>query len=67
MKFLIPNKMKKLLIALLVVFGLASKANAQSNWTLNSDKNGIKVYTKNVPDSKIKALKVEGTFDATTA
>ena len=42
-------------------------AAAQSNddWTLKQDNDGIKIYTKKVPDSKIKALKVETVFDAT--
>ncbi len=41
-------------------------ASAQ-NWQLGSDNDGIKVYTSIVPDSKIKALRVECDFNTTAA
>lgn len=40
-------------------------AQTDDNWTLKQDKDGVKIYTEKVPDSKIKALKVESEFDAT--
>jgi len=57
--------MKKVLfISLLLVLKL-SLLFGQCDWKLNTDKDGIKIYTSLVPDSKIKAIKVEGDFDAT--
>ena len=47
-----------LLISVTISFG-------QSDWKLNTEKNGIKVYTSNVKDSKIKAIRVECEVDAT--
>ena len=39
----------------------------QQNWKLQKDKNGIKVYTKEVPDSPMKAFKgttlISGSLD----
>ena len=40
-------------------------ASGQTNWLLSEDKNGIKIYTAIVPDSKIKAVKVICEFKAT--
>src|SRR4051812_3017554 len=40
---------------------------AQSDWTLNTDKEGIKVYTGTSTDTKIKPIKVECTFNATAS
>ncbi len=57
--------MKKLLLAILLLSEIQKPVFAQTEWTLNSEKEGIKVYTKNVPDSKIKALRVIGIFNAT--
>jgi len=51
-------------ILLLLVLKL-SPASAQTNWKLATDKDGIKVYTSIVPDSKIKAIKVECDLEAT--
>jgi hypothetical protein len=42
-------------------------ALAQNDWKLSADKEGIKVYTSIVQDSKIKAVKVECTLDATAS
>ncbi len=52
--------------ALLVVSGLMP-ALAQNNWELRTEKEGIKVYSCEVPGSKIKAIKVTGEFEATPA
>src|SRR6185437_16022271 len=50
--------MYKTVLLLLLIVKL-SIAAGQSNWKLGAEKNGIKVYTAHVPDSKIKAIKVE--------
>lgn len=55
---------KVLFISLLFVLGMNS-ASAQNNWKLSTEKNGIKVYTSMVPDSKVKAIKVECDLNAT--
>jgi len=51
-------------ISLMLVLGLNS-ASAQNDWKLSTEKDGIKIYTSILPDSKIKAIKVEADFDAT--
>jgi ribosome-associated toxin RatA of RatAB toxin-antitoxin module len=57
---------KILFIALL--FGLKlNPALAQNDWTLKTEKEGIKIYTSQVPDSKIKAIKVEANFNASAS
>jgi ribosome-associated toxin RatA of RatAB toxin-antitoxin module len=66
-KFKNINQMKKILfIALLFVFKL-NPLLAQSEWKLSAEKEGIKVYTSQVPDSKIKAIKVNAEFNATAS
>jgi len=57
---------KKLLIILFIAFKLVP-ALAQSDWQLKTKKEGIKIYTRDIPGSKVKALKVESQFDATPA
>ena len=49
---------KRLLLAL---FGAAQLvfAQAQNSWALKTDREGIKVYTRAMPSSKIKAIKIE--------
>lgn len=42
---------------ILFVAGIKSVC-AQDNWTLATEQEGIKVYTRAIPDSKIKAIKV---------
>ncbi|PTS98980.1 lipid-binding protein [Pedobacter sp. HMWF019] len=37
---------------------------AQKDWKLNKEKENIKIYTGNIANSKIKAIKVECEFDA---
>jgi hypothetical protein len=57
--------MKKIFfIAVLMVLKLLP-VSGQSEWALKSEKDGIKVYTSLMPDSKIKAIKVTGDFNAT--
>ncbi|WP_426672154.1 START domain-containing protein [Mucilaginibacter sp. McL0603] len=55
---------KVLFISLLLVLGLNS-ASAQNDWKLSTEKDGIKVYTSMVSDSKVKAIKVECDLSAT--
>ena len=38
---------------------------AQNSWVLNTDNEGIKVYTRTLSNSKIKAIKIETTIQAT--
>ncbi len=54
---------KKLLLICMVIMQ-ATLANAQNNWVLKADKDGIKVYTRPMPGSKVKAIKVECTLQA---
>lgn len=53
----------KVLLLLGLLFQL-SYAHAQTPWKLQSEKDGIKSYTREVPNSKIKAIKLETTFQA---
>lgn len=53
-----------LIIGLLLGFG-GFKASAQSDWRYLTEKEGIKVYSRAVPGSKIKALKVDCTVYTT--
>jgi hypothetical protein len=59
--------MKKILLILMLFVWKVAPVSAQITWKLNTEKDGIKVYTSIVPESKIKAVKVEGTFNATQA
>ncbi|MDR3693894.1 START domain-containing protein [Mucilaginibacter sp.] len=54
---------KVFLVSLLLVFKL-NPLFAQGNWELHTDNDGIKIYTGIVPDSKVKAIKVDAEFDA---
>lgn len=55
----------KLFFALFALVFAANTVSAQTDWKLNTDKEGIKVYTSLMPGSKIKAIRVESTMDAT--
>lgn len=57
---------KKITLTLLFLLTLII-AKAEEPWSLSTNKEGIKVYTRHVPDSKIKAIKVECTLNATPA
>lgn len=56
--------MRKLITGIFLVLA-GWQAQAQPNWKLSTEKDGIKVYSSAVPDSKVKALKVECEFNAT--
>ncbi|MEO8885494.1 MAG: START domain-containing protein [Mucilaginibacter sp.] len=53
------------LYALWLLLLASTTASAQYNWQFSAEKDGIKVYTSIVPESKIKALKVECNFQTT--
>jgi hypothetical protein len=54
---------KATLVSLLLVL-ITNTLFAQNDWALHADKDGIRIYTSAVPDSKIKAIKVDAEFDA---
>lgn len=58
--------MQKLFL-LLVIAALSVPAKAQHDWKLIADKEQIRVYSSAVPDSKIKAIKVDCVVDAPIA
>lgn len=55
------------LFSILLLISCFNVANAQSEWKLNTEKEGIKVYNSLVSDSKFKPVKVECTFNATAS
>jgi hypothetical protein len=57
---------KIILSALLFVLKLYYAA-AQTDWKLNTEQEGIKIYTGIVPDSKVRAIKVVCDLNATTS
>ncbi|HVS94344.1 MAG TPA: START domain-containing protein [Mucilaginibacter sp.] len=59
--------MKKFLWLLIPFILRVLPAAAQGEWELKMENDGIKVYTGTMPDSKIKAIKVECTYNATPA
>jgi hypothetical protein len=59
--------MRRTILLTLILITSFSFTYAQQNWKLSTEKDGIKVYTRTVPDSKIKALKVECDFKATAS
>lgn len=52
-------------ILIVLLFACLQTVNAQQNWQLSTETAGIKVFSSAVPDSKVKALKVECEFNAT--
>lgn len=58
--------MQKLLL-LLVIAALSVPAKAQHNWKLIAEEEQIRIYSSAVPDSKIKAIKVDCVVDAPLA
>jgi len=57
---------KVFFVTLLLVLKL-NPIFAQGGWELHTDKDGIKIYTSAVPDSKVKAIKVDAEFNATAS
>ena len=59
---------KKLVIIFVIAMsGIFSQVSlyGQGNWKLKSDKDGISIFLRSLPDSKFKAVKVECELDAT--
>lgn len=61
----IINLANKMFFISLFIGLTAASASAQNDWKLSVDKEGIKVYTSIVPESKIKAVKVECDLNTT--
>jgi hypothetical protein len=59
--------LKKVFFALLLLLVVTYNASAQYNWMLKSNKDGIKIYTSNVVNSKLKALRIECKYESTLA
>jgi len=57
--------MYKILLTSLALFFIQANVFGQSNWKLNEEKDGIRIYTSSVSDSKVKAIKVECEIKAT--
>jgi len=55
---------KKLLLFILTGI-LFIVTRAQNNWVLKGNRDGILVYTRSMPDSKVKSIKVECTLPVT--
>jgi hypothetical protein len=62
---LINKIMYKTLLTTAILLFSGMFSFGQSDWKLSVEKDGIKVYTSKVPESKIKAIKVECELDAT--
>lgn len=58
---------KTIILNIIFFFALILPATAQSDWKFTTEKDGIKVYSKTVPESKVKALKVECIINASAA
>lgn len=56
--------MKKMILCLLILC-MGGIAGAETKWELKKDQEGIKVYTGNVPNTNIKAVKAVFVLDAT--
>jgi hypothetical protein len=59
------SAMYKVLLMSLFLFLIQVDVFGQGDWKLSVEKEGIKVYTAQVPDSKVKAIKVETEVNAT--
>jgi hypothetical protein len=57
-------KLKNLFFIVLMLVFISGNAFAQNEWTLKQDKEGIKVYTKNIENSAFKTVKTVCTIDA---
>jgi hypothetical protein len=55
----------KKLIFLFLLFANCAFAQTGDNWELKKNTDGVKIYTREVENSKIKAIKVECALDAT--
>ncbi|WP_259069248.1 START domain-containing protein [Mucilaginibacter sp. X4EP1] len=55
---------RKIFFITLMMIVQAISVSAQEDWKLQKDKDGIQVYSAQVPDSKIRAIKVVANYDA---
>jgi hypothetical protein len=58
------NKKTFLILVICLSYSL-HQAKAQENWRLKLDNDGIRIYTRTFPESKIKAVMVECSVEAT--
>lgn len=56
---------KKLSSALLLCLAVSFTASAQYHWKQKSNTDGIIIYTSDVPNSKLKALRIECSYEST--
>jgi len=56
--------MRYLILALLALCLRVTHASAQTEWKRVAARDGIKVYAKSVPDTKVRAMKAECALDA---
>ncbi|MDB5005198.1 MAG: lipid-binding protein [Mucilaginibacter sp.] len=56
---------KKKLILLFLLLANCAIAQTNDNWALKENNNGIKIFTRDLESSKIKAIKVECKLEAT--
>ena len=63
----IISRVNKVFFFSLFMMLAAVSASAQNDWKLSVDKEGVKIYTSIVPESKIKAIKVECDLNTTSA
>jgi hypothetical protein len=61
-----PAMYKVLLISIFLLLNQLAVLG-QCEWKLNTEKDGIKIYTCQVPDSKVKAVKVECEIQASAS
>lgn len=57
--------MNKLILVFCLYLGFLSHCLGQSSWKMIADKEGIQVFSKTIPNSKVKAVKVECELQAT--
>lgn len=58
---------KRWLLAWCMIIGTHISLLAQPDWQLKQDKDGIQVYTKNIDNAKLKAVKVVTTMSSSLA
>ena len=47
------------------IFFIAVISKAQTNWSLKTNKDGVRIFTKTIPQSGLKAIRVQCALDAT--
>lgn len=60
-----PCKMLKNVFTFCAAMVIALFCNGQQDWTLKTNKEGIEIYTKNITNSRLKAIKVKCSLPAT--